>query len=281
MLLLFFSALGLSYSLSCGESTKSAALIEEGAGLRTEAPVSVSEAKALKDAGDAGGAASSGASTMSEKQQEVFTEMTSRGGSACTEGTQRAGSTGSGGQSAGSEAAEAEKSGAESVLSAEAGSALEQETLCVYVCGAVAHPDVYHLRQGARAADALQRAGGFTEEAAREAINLARPLADGEMLKFPTEEELLSGAWTAAEAESFGQTMQAEERREEGITRVNLNSADRAQLCTLPGIGQQKAERIIAYREQHGPFRSTEEIKNIPGIKDKAYEKLRDRISVQ
>lgn len=136
----------------------------------------------------------------------------------------------------------------------------------VYVCGAVARPGVVELPPGSRVEDALRAAGGFGPGAAREALNLADWASDGQMLYFPTEEE-------AAE------TKRQEEDAASGL--VNINTADAARLCTLPGIGESRAADIIAYREANGDFISCEDIMKVPGIKTAAYEKIKDKIKVK
>lgn len=136
----------------------------------------------------------------------------------------------------------------------------------IYVCGAVTNPGVVEIPAGSRAEDALRAAGGFGPEAARTAVNLADWVTDGQMLYFPTEGE-------AAEIQS------REEAASDGI--VNINTADAAQLCTLPGIGESRAADIIAYREANGEFQSCEDIMKVPGIKTAAYEKIKDKIKVR
>ncbi len=144
-------------------------------------------------------------------------------------------------------------------------STAEQSTIYVYVCGAVQAPKVVELPAESRAWDALEAAGGFAAEADRNAVNLAEPLTDGQKLYFPTEEEReLTGS---DQASSDG--------------RININTADAAQLCTLPGIGTSRAEAIIAYRKQNGAFATVEEIMKVSGIKEGAFEKIKDRITVK
>ena len=113
------------------------------------------------------------------------------------------------------------------------------QEICVYVCGAVEAPGVVFLPDGSRAADALASAGGFAADAAEEAVNLAAKVSDGEKLYFPTCEEYVA---------------QARQEEAAAVGLVNINTADIAQLCTLPGIGESRAEDIIAYRESHGAF---------------------------
>lgn len=141
----------------------------------------------------------------------------------------------------------------------------EQSLICVYICGAVVNPGVVELQEGSRAADALREAGGFTEDAAKENVNLAAKVADGEMLYFPT----------MSEAE---EQKKAEEAAEMGL--VNINTADAVQLMTLPGIGEARARDIIAYREANGAFQTKEDLQKVSGIKENMYAKLCDRITI-
>lgn len=145
------------------------------------------------------------------------------------------------------------------------------DKIYVYVCGAVVTSGVVELPEGSRAEDALLAAGGFAENAAREYVNLAAKVKDGERLYFPTEEELLqNGGKTHAEAAA-----------EAGTGLVNINTADVKALCTLSGIGESRAADIIKYREKHGDFKKCEDLMKVPGIKTKLYEGIRDGITVQ
>lgn len=146
----------------------------------------------------------------------------------------------------------------------------EEREMRIYVCGAVKNPGVVTLPAGSRGEDALLAAGGFREDAGRDAVNLADWLEDGQMLYFPTEEEA---------AEQKGNRPDGGEEDAEGL--VNINTADAARLCTLPGIGESRAADIIAYREKNGRFQSCEDIMQVPGIKAGAYEKIRDKITVK
>ncbi len=142
----------------------------------------------------------------------------------------------------------------------------DSERLTVYVCGAVQHPGVYELAAGSRIYEALALAGGLTGEASPTAVNQAQLLTDGEMIEILTVDEAAERE-TAQEAESDG--------------RVNINTADAQELKTLPGIGDAKADSIIAYREKNGAFAAIEDIKNIEGIKDGVFAKLEDHIKVE
>jgi competence protein ComEA len=142
----------------------------------------------------------------------------------------------------------------------------EQPSIYVYVCGAVENPGVVVLPEGSRVQDALDAAGGFREDAAREAVNLAEKLTDGMKLYFPTPEE-------AEILES--------EAQQESDGKVNINTAGVELLCTLPGIGEARAGAIVAYREEYGAFESPEDIMKVSGIKENAYSKIKDKITVK
>ncbi len=148
-----------------------------------------------------------------------------------------------------------------------------KDSIFVHVCGAVAMPGVVELPEGSRTDDALRAAGGFLDNAARDYVNLAARAEDGQMLYFPTKEE-------AAELKEAQKILQQAET-EEAAGIVNINTADKEQLCTLPGVGESRAADIIAYREKSGGFKRIEEIMNVPGIKEGAYEKLKAKIRTE
>ncbi len=133
----------------------------------------------------------------------------------------------------------------------------------VHVSGSVAAPGLYVLYDGARVVDAVAAAGGFAAGADETAVNLARPVSDGEQLHVP-----VVGA-AAGPAPPDG-----------GDGRVNLNTADAAALDTLPRIGPAMAARIIEWRDANGRFTSVEDLLSVPGIGDKMLETLRDLVSV-
>ncbi|WP_413319619.1 ComEA family DNA-binding protein [Agrococcus sp. 1P02AA] len=133
--------------------------------------------------------------------------------------------------------------------------------LVIDVQGAVERPGVYRLSQGARVLDALARAGGTGDDAADGALNLARPLVDGEQLIVPTLEEQ-AAATEAAAASGTGSA---------GIGvgaggLVSLNRADQPALEGLPRVGPALAMAIIAHREEHGPFTDVAQLDDVPGI---------------
>ena len=141
----------------------------------------------------------------------------------------------------------------------------EASVICVYVCGAVAAPGVYELAADARIGDALEAAGGMTEEAADTWLNLAEHMKDGQKIEVPDREQ----------AEEL-----ADEAQQQESSLVNLNTAAAEELMSLTGVGQSKAEDILNYREQHGGFQTIEELMQIPGIKERVFEKIKDQITV-
>lgn len=150
------------------------------------------------------------------------------------------------------------------------------ENIYVHVCGAVARPGVVKLALGSRAEDALLAAGGLLENAAQDYINLASRVEDGQQLYFPTREEVES---LAVEQGNWVQETAKSQSTADG--KVNINTADEALLCTLPGIGEARAQAILSYRQEHGAFQSKEDIMQVPGIKQSAYAKISDKIIVQ
>lgn len=149
-------------------------------------------------------------------------------------------------------------------------------TIQVHVTGCVVSPDVYTLNEGSRVSDAVQAAGGLTAEASETSMNLARLIEDGEQILIPSIQE-------AVQAREPSQQVNAAQTAESSSTtsaKVNINSADITQLQTLSGIGASKAQKIVAYREQHGPFKSIDDLANVSGIGEKTLESLRESICV-
>lgn len=150
------------------------------------------------------------------------------------------------------------------------------ERLIVYVCGAVNTPGVYVLSPDSRLYEAIDMAGGFSAEADLSYHNLARSISDGEriyILSFDETEEL-----------SAKQQVEGEEGEKAGPERtglINLNTATVEQLTSLPGIGEAKAVDILEYRAKAGKFTAIEEIKNVSGIGEAMFEKIKDKITVK
>ena len=141
-------------------------------------------------------------------------------------------------------------------------SVTEIEMIYVHVCGAVVSPGLKELPAGSRAYDALELAGGFTEDADESYVNLAAFVTDGQKLYFPRKGEALEGLGGEK-------------------AKVNINAADEETLFTLPGIGSSRAKAILQYRKDHGPFGSIEELLEVPGIKEGIFEQFQDLIEVR
>ena len=151
---------------------------------------------------------------------------------------------------------------------------VEIPLLVVHVCGEVVHPGVYELSEGSRIFEAVEAAGGFTEAAAVDVLNLAAKLEDGLQIVVYSEEEAETLPGTAGNPGLSGGAGDGPA----GL--VNLNTASREQLMTLKGIGESRAEDIIRYREESGGFRKIEDIMKVPGIKEAGFQKIKDRITV-
>ena len=167
---------------------------------------------------------------------------------------------------------------------------MQQAMIYVDVCGAVANPGVFQLAAGSRVFQAIEAAGGYLPEAALTCVNRAGVLTDGQQLYILTQEEMerqgldpaeMSGAsdgqmnGSAGTGQNTGMTAQVQQDN-----RININTADEAQLTTLTGIGATRAQAIIAYREENGPFAAIEDIMNVQGIKEGTFAKIKDEIVV-
>lgn len=153
----------------------------------------------------------------------------------------------------------------------------DEKVLVVHVCGAVKTPGVYELSYGSRSYDAVMEAGGFEADACEDYLNLAKVLEDGMRLEIPTYAQVRAAKEQGMILLDDG-TLSAGEMAETGL--ININKADKALLCTLPGIGESRAESIIAYRQEHGEFQKREDIMLVAGIKNGMYEKLESMITV-
>lgn len=147
------------------------------------------------------------------------------------------------------------------------------ESFIVDVKGQVKMPGVYSSSPEERVIDVVQRAGGLTENADESKVNFAEHVQDAMVIYIPAkgEEGNIPQGLTSNPSDTGG-TKQG---------KINLNKADENELQNLPGIGPSKAAAIMEYRETNGPFKSVEDLKNISGIGDKTFDKLKDLISVQ
>jgi competence protein ComEA len=155
----------------------------------------------------------------------------------------------------------------------------DEEGLYIYICGEVTNPGVYILDAAARLCDAVEAAGGMTESASRTYWNLAMQLSDGQMIYVPTMEEAAERDFSPLAADGTDVPNQ----ESEGIAgdgRVDINKATKEQLMTIPGIGEAKADSIIAYREASGAYASIEDIMKVSGIKDGLFQNIKEYITV-
>lgn len=151
-----------------------------------------------------------------------------------------------------------------------------QAEIFVDVCGAVANPGVYEMDADSRVFQVIEAAGGFLPEAASASVNQAQPVSDGQQIYVPTQEEVEEGTMPAViqQTETAGDSDMAE-----GV--VNINTADADILKSLSGIGDAKAQAILAYREEYGAFSTIEEIMQVPGIKESTFSAIKDKITVK
>ena len=172
----------------------------------------------------------------------------------------------------------------------------EKQSIAVHICGAVNNSGVFFLEEGKRVYHAIELAGGLRADADGDYINQALLLEDGMKIVIPTKEE--TKQWK--EREEKEQEVEAKLYEEKGTEddyiqyadsasstvgnemagKVNLNTADENLLCTLPGIGTSRAKSIIDYRTKNGAFKTIEDVMKVSGIKEAAFEKIKDLITV-
>lgn len=143
-----------------------------------------------------------------------------------------------------------------------------RQMIFVYLCGAVQNPGVYEIPEGTRLFEVLKLAGGMTADAYDSSLNQAEKLNDGQLIRVLTRDE------AASEREENNPS------GDKADPRVNINTADEAELTTITGIGSSRAQAIIAWREEHGSFKTIEDIMNVNGIKQGLFSRIRDSIRV-
>ncbi len=142
----------------------------------------------------------------------------------------------------------------------------------VDIKGAVKVPGIYQLKNQQRIWDALALAGGVSEEADTAQVNYAQKVKDQMIIYVPKK-----GESVAQSLETLQESAPAQQNQEE---KINLNTATEAELQTISGIGAKKAQEIIRFRDEQGPFKTVEELKNVPGIGEKTVERLKDMLTV-
>ena len=146
----------------------------------------------------------------------------------------------------------------------------EQDLITVDVKGAVKSPGIYDLPVGSRVHDAVQKAGGLTEEADSKSLNLAQKVSDEALVYVPTKGEEAASQQTAS-----GTTPSTSKEK-----KVNLNKASLEELKQVKGLGGKRAQDIIDHREANGKFKSVDELKKVSGIGTKTIEKLKEYVTV-
>lgn len=142
----------------------------------------------------------------------------------------------------------------------------------VDIKGALKVPGIYQLKTQQRIWDALALAGGVSEEADTAQVNYAQKVKDQMIIYVPKKGEAM-----AQSLETLQESVPAQQNQEE---KINLNTATEAELQTISGIGAKKAQEIIRFRDEQGPFKTVEELKNVPGIGEKTVERLKDMLTV-
>jgi len=148
-----------------------------------------------------------------------------------------------------------------------------QQQVFVDIKGAVMYPGVYELQSDQRIIDAVQLAGGYMENADTQYVNHAQKVQDEMVIYIPIKGEQLGDVSTNL------LMLPTESQNKE--QKININLADVETLTTLPGIGPSKAQSILSYREENGRFSTIDDLRNVSGIGDKTFEKLKDSITVK
>lgn len=170
-----------------------------------------------------------------------------------------------------------------SASSASNSATTNSKTVTCDISGAVKHQGVYTLKNGARLQELIEAAGGTTGKVQLKAINRAILLKDQDKIHIPYKGEKVESAATAGTGKSTNSTSTSSNSsasNQESGEKVNLNTADVAGLQKLTGIGEKKAEQIIAYREQNGPFKKVEDLMQVSGIGEKTFASLKDQLTV-
>ena len=151
----------------------------------------------------------------------------------------------------------------------------KQEQVIIHITGSVKNPGIVKLKEGSRIEDAIEAAGGLTENADITNVNLAYVLDDGIKIKIPsvTDEDI--------EDEVISENIVEENNETSKGNIVNINKATESELQELPGIGSSLASKIIEYRNQNGKFNNIEDIKNVNGIGESKYSSIKDLIKVK
>ena len=156
-----------------------------------------------------------------------------------------------------------------------------KDLVVVHITGSVKNPGIVKLSEGSRIEDAIQAAGGLTENADISKVNLAYVLDDGIKIKIPSITDDDIGDEDIINEESGENIIENDTTSSKNNKSININKATETELETLPGIGASLASRSVEYRRQNGNFSSIEDIKNVSGIGDSKYLNIKDFITVK
>lgn len=152
-------------------------------------------------------------------------------------------------------------------------------TIKVYITGEINKSEVYELKESSRLEDLIKEAGGLTEDADISGLNLARRLKDGESINIPSKVQPTELGETQQNNLTINQNIfQKSGKTVDG--KININYASKSELMELPGIGEVKSQAIIDYREENGQFVTIDDIIEVPGIGDKTFEKIKEKITI-
>lgn len=161
---------------------------------------------------------------------------------------------------------------------------IESSEIAVYISGEVRTPQVVRMKTGDRLVDAVEKCGGMTKDADLNAVNLALLLKDEAHYIIPKIGDTNISTQSSANASTSGEKTVNQSggnnTSNSSNTKVNINTADKTALMSLPSIGEKTAQKIIDYRENVGKFNAKEDLKNVSGIGDKKYSKLEELITV-
>lgn len=157
----------------------------------------------------------------------------------------------------------------------------DDNTIIVYVCGAVKENKVITLKENSRISDAIDAVGGLTQDADLTNINLAYILEDGEKIYIPKKGEESNMSSFSNQSESSSLSFTDSSYSGKSTNKININKATQTELEMIPGIGPSTALKIIEHREQNGKFHSIEDIKKVSGIGDAKFNKMKDYITVK
>ena len=157
----------------------------------------------------------------------------------------------------------------------------EKNMIVVHITGAIKTPGIVKLEEGSRIEDAINKAGGLTEDADISKVNLAYILEDGIKIKIPSSTDIGDSQDENILSSDSGEGIVEENKESSQSSSLNINKATEKDFQNLPGIGPSLASKIIAYRDENGKFSNIEEIKNVNGIGNSKYENIKEYIYIK